>query len=40
MMHFEPSAEQQAMVEAAREFTREWIAPNAPKYDRYFYWAD
>jgi acyl-CoA dehydrogenase len=34
MMHFQPSAEQQAMIEAAREFTREWIAPNAPKYDR------
>jgi len=33
-MEFTPSAEQQEMIEAAREFTREWIAPNAPHYDR------
>ena len=34
MIAFQPTAEQQAMIEAAREFTREWIAPNAPTYDR------
>lgn len=34
MWSFSQSPEQQELVERAREFTREWIAPNAAKYDR------
>jgi len=34
VIHFELSDEQQEMVERAREFTREWISPNAAKHDR------
>lgn len=34
MMDFSLSPEQQERVERAREFTREWISPNAAKYDR------
>jgi acyl-CoA dehydrogenase len=33
-MDFTPTPRQQELVERAREFTREWIAPNAAKYDR------
>jgi acyl-CoA dehydrogenase len=34
MMDFRLSPTQQELVEKAREFTRQWISPNAPKYDR------
>jgi len=33
-MHFDLDAEQHELVERAREFTREWISPNAAQYDR------
>ncbi len=33
-MDFDLTPEQQARVEAAREFTREWIGPNAAAHDR------
>jgi acyl-CoA dehydrogenase len=33
-MHFDLDAEQHELVERAREFTRAWISPNAPQYDR------
>jgi acyl-CoA dehydrogenase len=33
-MDFELSPEQTELVERARDFTREWISPNAVKYDR------
>jgi acyl-CoA dehydrogenase len=34
MMEFSLGPEQQELVEKARTFTKEWIAPNAVKYDR------
>lgn len=34
MMDFSLSPKQQELVERAREFTREWISPNAAAYDR------
>jgi acyl-CoA dehydrogenase len=34
MMDFSLSPEQQAIVEQAREFTKEWISPRAVEYDR------
>jgi len=34
MMDFSLSSEQQEHVEKAREFTREWISPNAARHDR------
>jgi len=33
-MDFTPTPRQQELVERAREFTREWISPNAARYDR------
>ncbi|HUK12166.1 MAG TPA: acyl-CoA dehydrogenase family protein [Thermoanaerobaculaceae bacterium] len=33
-MDFNPTPRQQELVERAREFTREWISPNAARYDR------
>ncbi|MFI5165678.1 MAG: acyl-CoA dehydrogenase family protein [Thermoanaerobaculales bacterium] len=33
-MDFKPTPRQEELVERAREFTREWISPNAGKYDR------
>jgi acyl-CoA dehydrogenase len=33
-MDFKPTPRQEELVERAREFTREWISPNAAKYDR------
>jgi acyl-CoA dehydrogenase len=34
VIDYAPSAHQQALVERAREFTREWISPNAAYHDR------
>lgn len=33
-MQFTLTKEQQALVEKARQFTKEWVSPNAAKYDR------
>lgn len=33
-MDFDLSPQQQELVEKARDFTKEWIAPNSSKYDR------
>ena len=34
MIDFSPSPEQVELVEKARAFTKDWISPNAAKYDR------